>query len=73
MDSEVARQPTKPTRRFRRILTDVRTTFKAGGVKGVFKHYGWKIVAGVFFYYLIRDITLYLIIPWMIAKHFIAE
>jgi len=35
------------------------------------KKYGWKAAVIIFFYYLIRDVSLYIILPWMIAKNFI--
>ena len=43
-------------------------TFKEHGFRGVLKKHGWKVVAGVFLYYLIRDTILYLVIPFLIAK-----
>lgn len=35
-------------------------------VSQMYKKYGWKFVAGVFTYYLVRDVTLYVILPYMI-------
>jgi len=35
------------------------------------KKYGWKAAIGIFFYYLIRDVSLYIILPWFIAKNLI--
>jgi hypothetical protein len=32
------------------------------------RRYGWKILIAIFFYYLIRDTILYLIIPFLVAK-----
>ena len=37
----------------------------------LFKKYGWKAAVGIFFYYLIRDVSLYIILPWYIAKNLI--
>ncbi len=31
--------------------------------KSLYKKYGWKAVAGLFMYYLIRDVTLYILLP----------
>lgn len=45
--------------------------FKAGGFKAVFRRYGWKALIALFAYYLIRDLTLYLLIPYLIAEHII--
>jgi len=33
------------------------------------KKYGWKAAVAIFFYYLIRDVTLYILLPWLIAKN----
>ena len=33
--------------------------------------YGWKLAVGVFFYYLIRDVSLYLVLPWFLANKFL--
>lgn len=71
-------QPTtKPTSRVRSLyhsgkqaIQDCRATFKEGGIKAVIRRYGWKIFAIFFVYYLVRDVTLYILIPYLIAKHF---
>jgi hypothetical protein len=31
----------------------------------LFGKYGWKLVLGVFAYYLIRDLTLYVLLPYL--------
>ena len=33
------------------------------------KKYGWKAAFGIFVYYLIRDVSLYILLPWMIARN----
>lgn len=48
---------------------NARSELKQTGVKGLFRRYGWKLFAAVFIYYLIRDITLYVLIPWLLARH----
>ena len=53
-------------------LKEIRGTFKEAGLKGVFRRYGWKVFAAFFMYYLVRDITLYILIPYLITKHFIS-
>lgn len=35
----------------------------------IVKKYGWKIFALVIVYYLVRDTTLYIIIPFLVARH----
>lgn len=45
-----------------------RRTLKEEGIRAVFKKYGWKLVVVVVAYYLVRDITLYILIPMFIFK-----
>lgn len=52
-------------------LRECRATFKEGGFKAVVRRYGWKLFAVFFAYYLIRDAILYLLIPYLVAQHFI--
>lgn len=54
------------------VLSEVRKTFKEKGFKGVVKRYGWKIFAAFFAYYLVRDVTLYIIFPYLVAKHLLS-
>jgi len=46
-----------------------------GKIKARFVHlakrYGWKLLVAVILYYLIRDTILYIVIPYLIARHFI--
>lgn len=42
--------------------------FKAR-VKHLVKRYGWKLVLAIVIYYLIRDTLLYIVIPFLVAKH----
>lgn len=51
-----------------RILLEVKQTFREGGFKGVSRRYGWKLFAAFFAYYLVRDVTLYILLPWFIAN-----
>ena len=37
-------------------------------IHNLFKKYGWKAAVGIFLYYLIRDVSLYILLPWYIAK-----
>lgn len=50
-----------------KILLEVRNVFRESGIKGVYKRYGWKIFAAFFIYYLIRDVSLYILLPLYIA------
>lgn len=47
------------------MLKEIKATFKQGGFRGLHKRYGWKILAGIFAYYLVRDVTLYVIFPYL--------
>lgn len=58
--------------RYRRIFFDCRKTFKEGGLKAVIKKYGWKVFAAFFFYYLTRDLLLYVLLPYLITRGFFA-
>ena len=40
-------------------------------LKNLIQKYGWKVAIGIFFYYLIRDVSLYIVLPWLIAKNYI--
>lgn len=33
------------------------------------KKYGWRLLLAVFLYYLIRDTLLYIVLPYLAAKH----
>jgi len=39
--------------------------------KELLSKYGWKLAVVVFFAYLVRDVTLYILLPWFIARNFI--
>ena len=39
---------------------------KTEGIKEFIKIKGWKVVVAFFLFYLIRDVTLYIIIPYLI-------
>jgi hypothetical protein len=38
----------------------------------IYKKYGWKIIAVIFAYYLVRDVILYIILPYLIARGLIS-
>ena len=50
----------------KKSVKDIVQTFKAEGLKATFKKHGWKAFALVFCYYLVRDVTLYVLIPGLI-------
>ena len=58
-----------------KALEELRSDAKKSGVKiaikNMFKKYGWKLGLAIFIYYLIRDVTLYIIIPYLLYKGFL--
>ena len=40
------------------------------GVRALFQKYGWKLVVGIFCYYLIRDVFLYVLVPMVLIRSF---
>jgi len=59
-----------------KALEELRSDAKKSGVKiaikNMFKKYGWKLGLAIFIYYLIRDVTLYIIIPYLLYKGFLS-
>lgn len=43
------------------------TLLREKGLKGFVREKGWKLVLGIFVFYLVRDTVLYIIIPLLIA------
>ena len=59
-----------------KALNELRNNARESGIreaiKIMFKKYGWKLGVAIFMYYLIRDVTLYIIIPYLIYKGFMS-
>ena len=57
-----------------KALSELRSNTKKQGLKAaskmMLKKYGWKVGVAIFMYYLIRDVTLYIIIPYLVMKGF---
>ena len=57
-----------------KVLHELRKNAKESGVKEaikiMFKKYGWKVGLAIFMYYLIRDVTIYIILPYLIMRGF---
>ncbi len=51
-----------------KVLLEAKSIFRHSGLKGVIRHYGWKFFAVFFAYYLVRDVTLYILLPWYLAS-----
>lgn len=48
---------------FKNIFLKIKSRFQS-----LYAKYGWKAVAGIFMYYLVRDVTLYIVLPALIVK-----
>ncbi|MDH4044837.1 MAG: hypothetical protein OEY20_00020 [Gemmatimonadota bacterium] len=57
-------------RRLTGYLRTLRDERRALGWRGLFRTRGWKLVAVVVAYYLVRDVLLYLVIPLGVAAGF---
>jgi len=57
-----------------KALHELRKNTRDSGIKEairiMFKKYGWKLGLAIFLYYLIRDVTLYIILPYLIYQGF---
>ena len=45
-----------------------RQILKEEGVRALFSRYGWKLVAVIFCYYVIRDLSLYVLLPILLRQ-----
>lgn len=59
-----------PWSRFRFHCQEMRVIWRTKGFKALIKHYGWKFFLAVFCYYLVRDVTLYILLPYIVGKSF---
>lgn len=55
----------------KKLLSEMKEIWKKDGFKGLYKKYGFKLFIFFIAYYLIRDSLIYIILPWLIAKHFL--
>ena len=57
-----------------KVLHELRKNTRESGIKEAIKlmvrKYGWKVGLAIFMYYLIRDVTLYIILPYLIMRGF---
>ena len=51
-----------------KAIYDARVLFREKGLKGIITQYGWKFFALFFIYYLVRDLIIYVFLPWYIAN-----
>jgi len=38
-------------------------------IRSLIKKYGWKAGVAIFLYYLIRDVFLYILLPYLVVKY----
>jgi hypothetical protein len=50
------------------FILDWVAIWKAEGFKALLRQKGWKVVAVIITYYLIRDVILYILIPYGLYK-----
>lgn len=53
-----------------KIVREALDVYRESGFRGITKRYGWKVFAVFFAYYLIRDLILYVMIPYLAYKGF---
>ncbi len=41
---------------------------KRARLKEIYRKYGWKMLVGAVLLYLVRDVVLYLLLPYLIAR-----
>ncbi len=61
-----------PWTRLRDFVREATLTFRQGGFKGTLRRYGWRLFAGFFLFYLVRDVTLYIVVPYLVARGFLS-
>ena len=59
-----------------KVLHELRKNTRESGIRAairmMFKKYGWKVGLAIIMYYLIRDVPLYIIIPYLVMRGFIS-
>lgn len=53
------------------IIQEWTSLLREKGLKAFVREKGWKIVAAVFMFYLVRDSIMYILIPVLITQGFI--
>lgn len=55
------------------IIQEWTVLLRQEGLKGFVRQKGWKILAAIFLFYLVRDSVIYIIIPLLIAQGFMCR
>jgi hypothetical protein len=56
-----------------KTLREIKATFRDSGLKGVSKKYGWKLFLAFFVYYLVRDVLIYVVLPYLVFQGIVAK
>jgi hypothetical protein len=57
-----------PVRLYRSAVIDSLRIVKRRGLRGLLRQRGWKFIAAVIAYYLVRDSVLYIVVPLLVAR-----
>ena len=57
-----------PTRLYRYAVIDSLLIVRRHGLRELLRQRGWRFVAGIVAYYLVRDTLLYVVVPLCIAR-----
>jgi hypothetical protein len=55
------------------VIQEWTALLREQGLRAFVRQKGWKIVAAIFLFYLVRDSVVYIIIPLLIAQGFICR
>jgi hypothetical protein len=67
-DMDQATRPVAARRGFFAFVREATARFRESGFRGIWKAYGWKLFAAFVLFYLVRDVTLYIVLPYLAAQ-----
>ena len=59
--------------RYRTFMIEAKNELRQNGFRSLIRRYGWRVIALVFTTYLVRDVTLYVLLPWLVARSLVAQ
>jgi len=60
--------PVSERRGFSAFVREATARFRESGFRGILRAYGWKLFAAFVLFYLVRDVTLYIVLPYLAAR-----
>jgi hypothetical protein len=57
---------------FHRWIREATATFRTAGFRGILSTYGIKLLVAFVLFYLVRDVTLYIVLPYLAARGLLA-